>query len=1454
MDSLTAATDIEGLDKVLPLLEEARHEEALPLIEDNLAKQPDVVIWKYLKALVIACQARGPEAVSLLEECSRLDGFEEGFGLPDDVNTLARASALNHLQFETTVDPTLTEPWENLARVAEILNSPDFIDRSVLGRWKANPEDYDVYKKFEAHFQEKDLDETIGLIEEVLEEAPDGCLPRAVLGAKMQEKGKTALAIRHLKKAHDSDPKAWIPHLYLGRVFVGQGRFEDAESRITEAISLRGKASAELYAELATCQKGTYRYDEAMETLFKALDEYPDSFTDWDELTELAGATGETNRLKKALDKACENAPNNENLLLRAVEVCIENGDPLAAEAKLQKRGVFASPGQSVKQTLAAANVLKQLNKNEQAVKFLEDAVKANPKSFLLRLKYGYALMDAGRCQEAENVLKETAMNNPNEREVQVAWGRSLLSVDEAERAHRAFSLAARLAPENAEVIACQGLALLQMGKEEEALPLLKETIKKTDQPLISTLVGLGGAYEKKGLADVGRDFYRQALSADPSHSLAARGWLRTCEDGPDTLKEECRSLIDSQRSDFQKAQLYLNFLHSAYREGLTEVAQSFHQDLYQFTKRGIERPAYLEFLESNKLSRLPLVASQLEGEGEVEKAREVWRYVVTSTNAELSQKATAELLRLDKAEAEMVASSEPLPAADPATAAAPGDPLLSLLDSTLPAGETQASQEVPLFDTSLQTETPEPEEIALFAPPEEQSLDTSAIDASLFQQSSEPHAEATSTETESLFAEPSAAEASLEVQPTTTDAEPGVLVPEPVADSGDPAPAVTEPPAEESQVPTAQAEPVSAKAATEDDDVLAALAGSLLELPPSEQTEEPVAEPSIEIPLPEAETSQEPPLATAPPSSAQEAVATESLQEPLVEQQQEPSPEPQVDSAPEEASSDEIVAGEENLEPTAESVDAAAQGEAAVSEPTPSEDPAPPTPVAEPESPRKELLPIPMAVDFDPQTRRQLHFHEALTQSPSGLFNAETIAHLMVSSALAHEPPDPATQSGTAQDNETLLRALIQSAQSLAQQQQYRASSRLLKTALLYAPGSEPVLNVLQKVELAWAEWLKSCHEFAHAVSLLREGLRRQPTAAALAAKLEGVYQEWMTWSDEQGDHAARDLLSVYLQQEQNAMQQFRSSWEENQAKRAAAAAAAAAVPSAPPVRPQMPPEAAPSTVTSTPTVAAQPIAADPVPTAPHAAPSPPVTESLTQPAPAVDPEPVEESPVEAEAPVAEVSPETAQPTASAAPAEAPVAVESAPTPEPVVPQAQTTASELESSDAPEPQATTSEPAAAAPEPVTASPAPEPAPEPAPAAVPEPAPAAESPAATTAAPVASYSSAEEAQEALFAAPQDPAVEAACFQFFLDSDSMRSLTTALREKSSAEPDEAVWLLLLARAFRKSGSETMAVIQYQKYIKAAPSPESYEELAQTYEEIGKDDFAAMTRKKAERAFG
>ena len=107
MDSLTASTQIEGLDSLLPLLEEARHEEALPLIDGRLAKQPDVPLWKYLKALVSAGKGLGVEAATLLNEVVNKPGFATGFGLPPDVNTLVKTSALNHLLFETSVEPRL---------------------------------------------------------------------------------------------------------------------------------------------------------------------------------------------------------------------------------------------------------------------------------------------------------------------------------------------------------------------------------------------------------------------------------------------------------------------------------------------------------------------------------------------------------------------------------------------------------------------------------------------------------------------------------------------------------------------------------------------------------------------------------------------------------------------------------------------------------------------------------------------------------------------------------------------------------------------------------------------------------------------------------------------------------------------------------------------------------------------------------------------------------------------------------------------------------------------------------------------------------------------------------------------------------------------------------------------------------------------------------------------------
>jgi len=434
------------------------------------------------------------------------------------------------------------------------------------------------------------------------------------------------------------------------------------------------------------------------------------------------------------------------------------------------------------------------------------------------------------------------------------------------------------------------------------------------------------------------------------------------------------------------------------------------------------------------------------------------------------------------------------------------------------------------------------------------------------------------------------------------------------------------------------------------------------------------------------------------------------------------------------------------------------------------------------------------MAVDFEPHTRRQLHFHEALTQSQSGTFGAEALAHLMVTSQLANEPPDPTTQAqANAEQTQGLEKALVATAETLVQQQQYRSASRILKTALLYSPNSKEAREALAKVHSEWAQWLADSGEFAHAVGLVREALRRQPDSSEIAAQLEAIYQRWMTWSQEQGDPAARDLLAVYLQQEQASLEQFRAAWQESLA---AATQAAAAPPAAvPAVSAQMP--ATPPPVQSSP----------PSPSAAEVAP------------------PAAEAPAAAEAPPAAAEPVT------------PSAVE-APTPaEPAQAATPAVAAEVKTEPLPQTQA-------AAPDSAAAPAAPEPVED-------EVAAATEPPPAEAQKTGSKFSGIDEALSQLDAAPTDEEVCEAVFEYF--KPNMRTLTTALRDRATSHSDQPHWLLLLARAFRRSGSETMAVIQYQKYIKAAPTPEAYEELAQTYEEIGKEDFAKMTRRKAERAF-
>lgn len=1281
MDSLTAESHAETLAKVTPLLEEGRHEEALPFFELHRSKSDDP-IWRYLMALSLACLARGEEGLPLLEEVTQDPAFANSFGIPPQLNSLVRTTALNHLLFETSVENSDPQPWEHLRRYAELFNHREFVAKAVVGLLKATPESPEAVAQFVNLFEDAPPDKVIPVLDEIVNSHPNACQPRALLGSFLQQRGKTALAIRHLKTAHEADPSAMEPHLYLGKIYLAQARFDDAERELSEAMSKGSTPTVALLIEVANCQKATYRYDEALQTMFAAFELDPPTFKNWDLLVDIAHSSGQGAMLAEKLRQATEKYPHDTRLRQRFAMMAVRQDDPLAAREQLGATGIYQNPLKDQALARLAAEVSQALGEPAVAVALLEALWRAAPTNPEACRVYGEALLEDGKAAEAESLLRETARNNPNDRALQISWGRALLALDDAERAHRAFSLASRLDPDDAEAMAEQGRAMLVLGLHDEALNVLKESAKKSEPPLAVTLLGLGAVYEKKGLLDISHDFFRQALLRQPSREDAGAGLLRTRpRDGSGSLDADLQELFDQLKAPFAKARGWLNLLRASLLE-TPEKTKRWSQAVEPILQT--LSPEYSDFVQRSEVALMRRLAQEAEQAGEPEKARQVWRFAVSSNRPELVELASTELRRLDtyeesiggsggeadslaslfsdaveptsadpgpQGEAELFAEDPPLPSAEPALPQASQPPVSEGEEDDVLAA--LFAVDVPEMVPAVQTAVDE-----LFAPQESnQTGEVSAespfaedelLDLPLPQDTPEP------TLLVEALAEP------VEQEPPPAVEEPLELAPPSL-------PVPAEPPTTESAEPTEPAEP---------------------------------AEPAT----PPLETAQQPPASEQGPSRPSDEAATTS--------------------------------------PPAD-------------QPTPGE--------SSPSVLEKELLPIPMAADFSPLTRRQLHYHEALVSGGSGALNPESLAHLLLQSAVGHEPPDPSSTGGQ-NSTSLLVRALLNSAAELEQSQRFRGAVRVLRTALLYQPESVEAMETLARVQTSWAEWLAEQKEFAHAVTLARDILARQPDNAPAGTLLEELYRRWMQWSSAEGDTAASDLLAVYLDQEKSALQELRQAFSKARASRLASAP-----PSAPPA-----------------------VASVPAPAAGTAASAPP---AASPPTPHKDdqPEVVAAPPASAPQPVAEATPAPAP-----AAAEVPASVEA---PAPV----------------------------AAPASVEAG-----APEPAASAEPEPL----------------FDSKEEALETLDAAPDDESVAEGVFALY--ADSMRELTTLLKERSTSNPDQPVWLLLLARAFRRSGSETMAVIQYQKYIKVAPSPEAYEELAQTYEELGKDDFAKMTRRKAERA--
>ena len=371
--------------------------------------------------------------------------------------------------------------------------------------------------------------------------------------------------------------------------------------------------------------------------------------------------------------------------------------------------------------------------------------------------------------------------------------------------------------------------------------------------------------------------------------------------------------------------------------------------------------------------------------------------------------------------------------------------------------------------------------------------------------------------------------------------------------------------------------------------------------------------------------------------------------------------------------------------------------------------------------------------------------------------------------------------------DLDDLVEIYMETADRLRGSGFYAQAGGLLYEILLHDPEHPDVEAALGTLVGEWRDYLIDQERHQQAIAML-EG--HAEFGFDFSQELEESVEEWADYCRRSGDAAAAEALGQYLSARKAQWDKLRQSWASKK--------------SAQPQKTE---------------VDLGEVGIEPKP------------ESAPEPAKTPEPEPAAREP-------ATVAPEEPPEQETPEPTEPPAA------PEPEEPKAEEP--EVQEEPAPEP----------APEPVV-EPAAEPEPEP------EPEPAAEqsvrtqspggepAPAVAEKAPEASVDglSQDDLAAALVADPESvESYEATVASF---GDDGKAMIKFFRDLVSKNKDEPLHIRNLARAYVATEQATLAVIQFQKYLKKAPSAEGYEELAQTYESIGKDDLARLMRKKGSK---
>jgi tetratricopeptide (TPR) repeat protein len=528
-----------------------KYDEALSLLENIFARDPDYVDGRRLQGNVLLAKGDTKKAVEVLERLdqtypdSPMIKYELAGAYLKDNNVAQATLALDQA---VSINPNYTDAVLLLAQINVAAGHGEKVIEPLNRLLERKPGLRNASLLLAAAYSAGDrFDDTIAVLENGAKFAPNDAQLQVALGQAYSQAKRNDEARKAFEKAAQLVPDNLSPVDKLVDLDLLEKHFDSARLRIRRQFEKTPDSPAAHYFE-GKILAAEGKWDVAQAELHKALQVDPNFVAACDLLVQSYLATNKVPQAITELQAQLAKAPNAQALLTLALLYERTGNFPQARD--VYEKLLAINPNFVLVLNNLAYLYTEHLNNLDKAYELARKARDVQPQDPAVADTLGWVLYKRGDYQQALSLLQESAEKAPDNPEIQFHLGMTAYMMGQTDIAKVAFKKAANTAkdfPSKDE--SKHRLAMLENGTSvspELSIAQLEAMTKEQPNDPISQ-VRLGEAYEKMGSADKAATAFQQALKINPK-LIAAVTKLAQLNAGPLHNKEKALAYAKKAR------------------------------------------------------------------------------------------------------------------------------------------------------------------------------------------------------------------------------------------------------------------------------------------------------------------------------------------------------------------------------------------------------------------------------------------------------------------------------------------------------------------------------------------------------------------------------------------------------------------------------------------------------------------------------------------------------------------------------------------------------------------------------------------------------------------------------------------------------------------------------------------------------------------------------------------